>query len=136
MSSAISLPFSFNANGGVSYTSDLTKIIQDRIVLAVMSSVDERIMRPNYGTYIRGATFENLTSAVNIVRQEITSTFSEWFSYLTLLSVDASTDENYNLNISITYKNGASLNPDTISIKTALLTRSGTVITEVPYGQQ
>jgi hypothetical protein len=36
---AISLPFGFNESGGISFTTDIKKIFQDRVVMVVMTSL-------------------------------------------------------------------------------------------------
>lgn len=136
MSSAISLPFSFDADGRIGNTSDLKKIIQDRVVLVVMSLKTERVMRPNYGTNVRRSVFENVAAATSLIKQEISVGMSTWLPYLHLDSVDVSFDgENY-LNITINYRYGSSTNAETVIVRTATLTQSGDIITEVPYGQQ
>jgi len=137
MSKAISLPFSFDVNGSVASTQDQKKIIQDRIVLALMTYTSERVMRPGYGTNIKGSVFENINSASSAIQQEVSAGFSNWFPYLTLLGTDVTLDPvDGHLNVVINYKYGSSANPETISIKTDILSQSGDVITEVPYGNQ
>lgn len=136
MSKAISLPFSFDSNGGITATEDMKKIIQDRVVLAIMTYNSERVMRPTYGTKVKGTAFENQDAATTIIQQEIAAGFSNWLPYLTLLSVSVSIDKaDGHLNIDITYKYGSSANPETIIVKTDILNQSGDVITEVPYGK-
>jgi phage baseplate assembly protein W len=137
MSKAIALPFSFNADGGVNSTSDFKKIIQDRVVLVVMTLVSERLMRPNYGTNVRKSSFENTEAASSFIKQDVAIGFSNWLPYLTLLSVDPVTDPvDGNLSVNITYKYGSTSNPETISVKTDIISKSGDVIAEVPYGNQ
>jgi phage baseplate assembly protein W len=137
MSKAISLPFSFDVNGAVASTLDQKKIIQDRIVLAMMTYTSERVMRPRYGTHIKGSVFENISAASSLIQQEVSAGFSDWFPYLTLLNTDVKLDPiDGHLNIVINYKYGSSANPETVSIKTDILSQSGDVITEVPYGNQ
>ena len=137
MSSAIALPFSFDANGRVSATEDQKKIMQDRVVLAIMTLTSERVMRPSFGTRVRGISFENYSSAIDRVKQEVSQGFGKMLPYLALLGVDASVDPNDgNLNITINYKYGASQNPETVVVKTDILTQSGNVISEVPYGNK
>ena len=137
MSKAISLPFSFDANGAVSSTEDQKKIIQDRVVLAIMTYVSERVMRPSYGTHVKGSAFENVNSASTMIQQEVASGFNNWLPYLSLLSTDTKIDPaDGHLNIIINYKYGSSANPETISIKTDILSQSGDVLREVPYGNQ
>lgn len=135
MSKAISLPFSFDADGRVSSTTDITKIIQDRVVLAVMTSTTERIMRPGYGSNVKTATFENTSIAIGIVEQEVSAAFSNWLPYLKLINVNVTLDVDNYLNITIDYQYGALANTETVIVKTATLTQSGDIITEVPYGQ-
>jgi phage baseplate assembly protein W len=137
MSSAIALPFSFDANGRILTTQDQKKIMQDRVVLAVMTLTSERVMRPSFGTRVRGTSFENYSSAIDRVKQEIAQGFGKMLPYLALLGVDTSIDPNDgNLNITINYKYGASQNPETVVVKTDILTQSGDVISEVPYGNK
>ena len=135
MTSAISLPFSFDADGRVSSTTDFKKIIQDRVVLVVMTAIGERVMRPLYGTHVGNATFENINSAIILVKNEISIGFSTWLEYLYLLGVDATLDVDNVLNVTVSYKYGNSANAETVTVKTATLTQSGDVITEVSYGQ-
>jgi hypothetical protein len=135
MSKAISLPFSFDANGSVGYTSDLNKIIQDRIVLVIMTSLQERINRPQYGSNIKEVTFESISDATQIIKQEVSVAFTKWLSYLTLLDVAPKIDPLDNtLSVDITYKYGTTENPETVNFKTAIISQSGDVITEVSNG--
>jgi len=137
MSKDISLPFSFNADGGVNSTEDSKKIIQDRVALVVMTQVSERLMRPKYGTNVRKSSFENTLAAVSLIKQEISVGFNNWLPYLTLLSVDPVIDPvDGNLNVSMTYKYGSTANPETIVVKTDIISQSGDVTSEVPYGNK
>ena len=136
MSKAITLPFSFDSNGGISSTEDMKKIIQDRVVLVLMTYASERVMRPTYGTLVRGSSFENQAEAINMINREIDAGFNTWLPYLTLLTVNSSIDPaDGHLNIEVTYKYGSSANPETIVVKTDILNQSGDVITEVSYGR-
>ena len=132
MSLAISLPFSFDAEGRVANTADQAKVIQDRIVLVLMTTLTERVMRPAFGSAIRYSNFENPDNASSVVQQATTIAFNNWLPYLTLLGTNASIDSDGLLNITVTYKNGPSKSPQTVSVKTAILSRSGEVIVEVP----
>jgi hypothetical protein len=133
--SAISLPFGFDANGAVAYSNDQKKIIQDRIVLVIMTLLSERVMRPSFGTKTRAASFENLDAAMALISQEVASGFARWLSYLTLLSVNGSVDQqDGHLNVIISYKYGVSATAETLVVKTDILNQSGDVITEVTSG--
>jgi phage baseplate assembly protein W len=128
---AISLPFSFNSAGEVAYTTDLKKIIQDRVVLAVMTSFDERVMRPTYGSYVHRAAFENETDAIANVENAVSGCFTTWFPYLTLISVNPTVTDN-GLEFEVFYNMGGDSLIQDLNIKTDLLTRAGEIIREIP----
>lgn len=137
MSKAIALPFSFDSNGAIYSTTDQKKIMQDRVVLAIMTLISERVMRPVYGTKVRSSSFENTQEAISLIKQEINRGFANMLPYLALISVDPSiSQDDGHLNVSITYKYGSSQNPETVTVKTDILSQAGDVITEVPYGNE
>jgi phage baseplate assembly protein W len=131
---AISLPFSFNSAGEISYTEDLKKIIQDRVVLAVMTKLDERVMRPDFGSDVYSSLFETQQVAENIVRQAITSTFSTWFPYLSLKTVKVDLLDEV-LEFTVFYTKGVGNQIESVEIKTSLLTRAGELIREISNGR-
>lgn len=132
---AISLPFSFDETGAVAYSTDDKKIWQDRIVLIVMTSLNERVMRPSFGTNVKKMVFENRQSIGGLIKQEITSAFSSWLPSLTLTNVNATMDDTGEFTIiEIEYKYGLSATTETMSIKTGIFSRSGDVILEVTNG--
>jgi phage baseplate assembly protein W len=131
---AISLPFSFTSAGEVGYTTDLKKIIQDRVVLAVMTKLQERVMRPNFGSDVYDSLFENQSTAESIVSQAVSSCFASWFPYLSLRSVKASlVDESLEFNIY--YSKGKGNEIEAVNVKTSLLTRAGDTIKEISNGK-
>ena len=137
MSKAIALPFSFDENGNIYSTTDQKKIMQDRVVLAIMTLVSERVMRPGYGTRVRASSFENNNAAISMIKKEISQGFASMLPYLALISVDPSiSQDDGHLDVSITYKYGSSQNPETVTVKTDILSQAGDVITEVPYGNK
>lgn len=132
---AISLPFSFDSSGGVTYTTDEVKIWQDRIAIVVMTRLNERVMRPTYGSNTQKVALENFHSAVILAKQEIAAALSTWLPSVTLISVDGIRDQQDpdRLNIEIVFKYGNS-NEATVLIKTAILNRAGETILEVTNG--
>ena len=135
MSKAIALPFSFDANGAVNNTQDPKKVLQDRIALVVMTYLGERVNRPNFGSNIKAVSFENMTEAAQLIKQEVAVVFSKWLPYLNLIDAAPQVDPVDNiLSISITYNYGINSNPETVRLKTAIISRSGDVITEVSNG--
>jgi len=130
--SAIILPFSFNSSGGISYTTDIRKIWQDRVTLVVMSLVGERVMRPNFGTNTRGADFENTSNALSLIQSEIAAGFSTWLPNLTLLEVTGAVDPVDNsLNINVSYQYGLGTT-DSVVLRNAILDSTGSILSEAP----
>lgn len=129
---AISLPFGFNESGGISFTTDIKKIWQDRVVMVVMTSLGERVMQPSFGSDAKLAVFESIENAQVAIQQAVTVAFSRWLPQLSLTAVESYFDETEEtLNVEVTYNYGAALD-DTVTIKTAILNRSGEVLLEVP----
>ena len=121
MSKAIALPFSFDSNGAVNNTQDPKKVLQDRIVLVVITYLGERVNRPNFGSNIKAVSFENMTEATQLIKQEVAVVFSKWLPYLNLIDSTSKVDPVDNiLSISITYNYGINSNPETVSLKTAI----------------
>ena len=100
-----------------------------------MTYLGERVNRPNFGSNIKAVSFENITEATQLIKQEIAVVFSKWLPYLNFIDATPKVDPVDNiLSISITYNYGINSNPETVSLKTAIISRSGDVITEVSNG--
>lgn len=129
---AISLPFSFDSAGSVSYTTDEKKIWQDRVVLVVMTRLNERVMRPTFGSEASNSLFENASSATGLLKDTIATAFSNWLKDLILTDVSVYTDptDGY-LVAEIFYRYNPIENEQSVKIKTAILSRTGEVILEV-----
>ena len=132
---AISLPFSFNAAGEVGYSTDEKKIIQDRIVLAVMTRLGERVMRPSFGSSVHDALFESMDGAANIVRQAVAACFAKWFPDLELEDVAAAPDENGGgIVFEIKYRKALQKISESLLVRTSVLTRAAELVREVGRG--
>jgi phage baseplate assembly protein W len=129
---AISLPFSFDSAGSISYTTDEKKIWQDRVVLIVMTRLNERVMRPTFGSEASNSLFESTDSAINLLKDTIATAFSNWLKDLILVNVSVYTDaaDGY-LVAEIFYKYNPIENEQSVKIKTAILSRTGEVLLEV-----
>ena len=125
---AISLPFSLSESYGISFTTNQNKIYKDRVFLAVMTGLNERVMRPNYGTQIKTAIFENEAIAIPIVDATVREAFSQWLPSLVLQDLYIELDLNtMHLNITINYKL-PNETTDEININTGTFTRSGDLL--------
>ncbi len=132
---AISLPFAFNAAGEVSYTTDEKKIIQDRIVLAVMTRLGERVMRPSFGSSIHDALFDSMESATDIVKQSVAACFAKWFPDLELEDVVASVDNNEGgIVFAVKYRKALQNVSESLLVRTSVLTRAAELVREVGRG--
>ena len=132
----ISLPFSFNASGGVSYTQDEKKVWQDRVLLTVMTYLGERLMRLEFGTAINSGLFQSVDDASTLVKGEISSAFTKFLPSLTLKDVVTSVDPiDGNLSFNVIYTYGVPSNvTENVIVKTSIFDRTGTVIAEVKNG--
>lgn len=132
---AISLPFSFDSSGGIGYTIDEKKIWQDRVVLVVMTGLEERIMIPSFGTNVKKTVFESINDALSLIKQEISYGFATWLKQLSLVDVVGTIDnaDGY-LSVEIRYRLGASNQVDSVKVKTAILNRSGDTLLEITNG--
>jgi phage baseplate assembly protein W len=129
---AISLPFSFDSSGSVSYTTDEKKIWQDRVVLVVMTRLTERVMRPTFGSTAGDSVFESEDTAESIIQQAVAAGFSQWLKPLTLTEVTITVDpaDGYLL-ATVQYRYEKETNDQSVQIKTAILSQSGDVVLEV-----
>lgn len=128
---AISLPFVFNSAGQIGYTTDEKKIIQDRIVLALMSKFGERVMRPDFGSDVYLSVFEDPDTAIGIIKLAAQTCFGTWFPYLEFIDAKATVSDNDIIEIEIVYKRGLENSVETTRIKTGFLSRSGELLQEV-----
>lgn len=132
---AISLPFRFGTEAGVpgalNTTTDIRYIWRDRVYVAVLTGLKERIMRPDYGTYSLRALFETSDVAAQTLSETISGSFYKWLPKLGLLSVDTSYDTTVDLlYITINYVLPDSTQ-DQLSFSTSVLDRYGEIIEEV-----
>jgi phage baseplate assembly protein W len=128
---AISLPFSFDSNGSVSYTSNEGKIWQDRVTAVLMTNLTERIMRPTYGSSAQGASFQNKSEARGWISQAAAGAFANWLPELEFVAVtveDSGDDDVYI--VEVHYKKAQNASVESVSIKSALFNQSGDLLVE------
>ena len=92
-------------------------------------------MSPAFGTQVKASLFETVDEALDRSRQSIQIGFSKWLSALTLNSVTGFLDaDEGNLNIEILYSIPGTIDEQSVTLKTAILSRSGDVLLEVNNG--
>ena len=88
----ISLPFGISDFGGVTSTTNQEKIWADRVRSVVGTSVQERVMRPAFGTEIPRTLFETEEVMSTRIEEEISQAFTSYLPLLTLDSVSVEFD--------------------------------------------
>lgn len=130
----ISFPFKFSAVGGVEYSTATEKIWKDRIAILCLTQLGERVMLPNFGTRVPQSVFENEFDAVEMARSSISEAFAKWMPDLVFVNVTGQLDVDTNqLSLEI-YYNNPSGEPNSVTLRTAILTRFGDIIKEVTSG--
>lgn len=122
---AISLPFSIDQYGKVSSTNSQEKIWADRVLSVIGTTVRERVMRPDFGTVIPFAMFDDIDTAQFEIRTEIETAFSQQLPLLSLTKTDVFYDS-YTNAISITLVYDLP-NNQKVTSKVALTTNVGNI---------
>ena len=126
---AIALPFSFNSAGELSYTNDEKKIIQDQVVLTVMTKFGERVMRPNFGSDVQKALFENIEESTETIKSSVATCFATWLPNLELIDVNPTIDtDNGVIDIQVEYRKGLVTLSQSLQLTSGLYSRSGDLI--------
>jgi phage baseplate assembly protein W len=127
---AIALPFSISAYGKVSSTTSQDKIWADRIRSAVGTALNERIMRPGYGTSIPYELFNNQDDVTAKIKSEVSRVFGSQLSPVTLLSTDVTYDKYTNTStVEIVYST-PNRNTNSVSIGFAAISGNNQIIQE------
>jgi phage baseplate assembly protein W len=100
----LSLPFSINAYGEVTSTTDQRKIWADRVRFVIGTNLQERILNPDFGTLVPSAFMQTADDSIGLITAEVERAFPSFLELLTLNSVDVSFDEyTGTTNVNITY---------------------------------
>lgn len=130
--SVFKIPFSFNNLGQTSSTNDPKEYWKTRIVLVLSTRFGERVMRPDFGSDLYTALFENEVMAADIAQRTITIAFNTWLRELHLIEIVPSYDYTTGyMDIYIRY-NLPTGEQDSVSINTAIFNRTGDLIQEIP----
>lgn len=132
--SVFNLPFSFNNLGQTTSTNDPKQYWKQRIVLVLSTRFGERVMRPDFGSDLYTALFENESMAADIAQRTITIAFNTWLRDLQLIEVIPSYDYTTGyLDVYVRY-NLPTGDEDSVSINTAIFDRTGDLIQEITNG--
>lgn len=94
---ALQFPFSLDANTGtILSVSSQETIWNNRVRMALETTVGERVMRPTYGVEIARSVFNTISGMEDTIRREVSKLFVEQFPLLQLISVTTTHDINQN----------------------------------------
>jgi len=102
----ISFPPRIGEDGRLAWSSGADSI-RESIRVILMTNPGERLMRPAFGTGLRGFLFEpNVPATHRLIQDRVTFTLRRWEPRLTLVRVivDADPDDGQQANVTIEYK--------------------------------
>lgn len=127
---AISLPFSVDSYGNITVATNPKKIWEDRVKSVIGTMLEERVMRPTFGTSIPKLLWDKSEFAQESIEQEVRKAFLEQLSLLELDEVVVQYDEYTNIitaNIIYSLPNDEEV---TVSVGIANINRNNPLIEE------
>jgi phage baseplate assembly protein W len=102
---AISLPFQFDSYGKISTSSTLSNIWSDRVLSVMGTLKGERVMEPDFGTYLATFVHGNSSGVETSIETEVEQAFIKFLPLLNLVSTEVVSNEfTGSLDIVITYE--------------------------------
>jgi phage baseplate assembly protein W len=102
---ALTMPFSVDKFGNLSVTADERIIWSNKVRMAIGTTINERVMRPEYGTSIAIALFDTGSFMENTVKSEIERTFHDSLPLLTLNDISLEfTSSTNTLTVNVVYE--------------------------------
>lgn len=77
---AISLPFRLDSFGNIATSTELPKILGDRVRTVISTALQERVMRPSFGCSLPNNLFDIAVEAPGFADGQIQAAFAEWIS--------------------------------------------------------
>lgn len=108
---AIAVPFKIDVNGSVKVSTTQKAIWNDRVHSVVATSLNERVMKPDFGTNLNSALWAGETAIKRGIETTISAAFGKWLPYLKLVDVqvgDLTTNNEMYVNIRYELPNNAS----------------------------
>lgn len=133
----LNYPFSFARSSdkayltGLASTTDYKIIWQNRILLTLGTRPGERVMRPDFGSNLYSAVYENESTAAEIANDSINQAFSRWLPELSLKDVEPRFDANTGLMIITIVYGLPNAEEDSVTINTGIFNRAGELIQEI-----
>ena len=128
------MPFGFDKLGRVATTTDIRRIWQNRVILAVTTRFGERLMIPDFGGNLDRSLFEVPAAAMEIAVKSVNISFNKWLTELKLIDVIPDYDPTSGfMTVSIKYTLPSG-DVDSVAVNTAIFSRSGDIIQEISRG--
>jgi len=126
----MSVPFAIDATGGVAYETDPVKRLVNRIVVAIGTRLNERVMRPGYGVALDNYVFDfadDLTIAR--LQNDIEQAIAVWEPSAIVVSIDPVQDPDQGLlGINVYFSTSEVAGASTPTVHTAFISTGGTVV--------
>jgi phage baseplate assembly protein W len=94
---AIALPFAVDYYGNINIATSQEKVWADRVRAVIGTMLEERVMRPEFGTEVPKLVWDTSDIAVEFIQKEINSAFSAYLPLLSVQSVETVFNEDENI---------------------------------------
>jgi phage baseplate assembly protein W len=94
---AIALPFAVDYYGNINIATSQEKVWADRVRAVIGTMLEERVMRPEFGTEVPKLVWDTSDIAVEFIQKEINNAFSAYLPLLSVQSVETVFNEDENI---------------------------------------
>ena len=102
---AIALPFKLDSYGKIAVSSTLSEIWSDRVLSVMGTLKGERVMEPDFGTYLATFVHGNTSGLEESIKTEVEQGFIKFLPLLNLVTTEVVANElSGSLDIVITYE--------------------------------
>lgn len=116
---AIGVSLPFNGPGVFNSTFTTKDQIKSNLVNLLLTSTGERIMNPNFGTYLKRFLFEGITdSNLESLKDNLLNSISIYIPDITVTSIIITPNTDYNsIDLNIDYVVNISQSPDQVTVQ-------------------
>lgn len=94
---AIALPFAVDYYGNINLATSQEKVWADRVRAVIGTMLEERVMRPEFGTDIPKLVWDTSDIAAEFIQKEINNAFATYLPLLEVQTVETTFDVNENI---------------------------------------
>ena len=116
---AIGVSLPFNAPGVFNSTFTTKDQIKSNLVNLLLTSTGERIMNPNFGTYLKRFLFEGITdSNLESLKDNLLNSISIYIPDITVTNIIITPNTDYNsIDLNVDYVVNISQSPDQVTVQ-------------------